>query len=151
MRCCLKEAPPNCAASPETELLNDALLQNDVGVERRLAGGDDGVALLRLVVEAEALHMANLRAGLMLFDDLREFVPDGRLHVVAGNDLHQRYGRVHIGVQREEGQNRVQHLGAAVAVQTDQRAVARDGRVGEVAVADDQRVAVAIDLALNKK
>ena len=67
-------------------------------------------------------------------------VPDGRLNGVAGHDLHQRDGGLDVGIERIQAQYGLEHLGHGVAVQADE--VARQARAGEVAVADDQLVAM---------
>src|SRR5699024_3757760 len=57
--------------------LDDALFEDDVGVDGGLAGGDDGVGFGGAIVEGEALEEADLRARLVLFDDGLVLVPDG--------------------------------------------------------------------------
>ena len=65
-------------------LLDDALLEDDVGVNGGLAGGDDGVGLVGAIVEGEALKEADLRARLVLFDNGLVLVPDGSVGGIAG-------------------------------------------------------------------
>ena len=122
-------------------------MEHDVGVDGALACGDDAVALLCLVVEVEAVDIAHggLAAGVMPLDDGGVLLPDGGLHPshVAVHEPHEGGGTVHVGVQREEGQDGVQDFGNAVAVHADDDGVLTHGGRGEIAVGDAETVAVA--------
>ena len=92
-------------------------MQDYVCVEGGFSGGDYGIAFSGFFIEPEALDMADLRARLVLFDNFLEFAPDRRFHRIARHDLHQAHRRVHIRIQRQQRENRVQHLRRAVAVE----------------------------------
>ena len=129
-------------------LFDNALLKDDVGVDGSLAGLKDAVGLAGLVVEFEALIAAEggFAARVVFGDDLFIFVPDGDLHaLVLFGDLHDHDGMLDIFVERDDLQDRVEQLGHAVAVGTEENAVIGLGHgcAGEVAVADADAVAVA--------
>ena len=72
------------------------------------------------------------------------FVPNlGCAAGVAGHHFHQGYGGVHIGIQRQQRQYRIQQFRHAVTVCTDHLGVFADTLCREVAVSDYQSVAVA--------
>ena len=128
-------------------LLDDALLQDDICVDGALAGLQDAVARLRLVIEAETLVRTDgaCAARIVPGDDGLVLLLDGNVEIlVAVHLLHQHDGMLNICVERDDRQNGVQQLGHAVAVGADEHAVVGLGHrsAGEVAVVDSDAVAV---------
>ena len=86
-------------------LFYDALLQNDIGVDRRFTALEDAIGIARLLVEREALDAAEgfFAAGVVFGDDLLILVPDGHLHaLVLVRDLHDLNRVLDVFVQRND-------------------------------------------------
>ena len=122
---------------------HDALAEDDVAVERRLARLHDGVGVFRALDKRVVLHHVKLSAGHVQIGGLTEGLPDGRLIAGehAGRHLHHGHGLFHKVVQRKQRDDGAHHLGAAVTVAA--HAALADRRTGEVAVGEHELVAVA--------
>lgn len=121
----------------------DAFLEDDVGIERLLAGGDDSVAAARPIVEGEPVDVGDGCAAARVIppDDRPVCVPDRRLDSVAGDDGHQGGGPVDISIEWHQLQDGVQQFRHAVPVTADHPRVHAGMR--EIAVADADLIAVA--------
>ena len=128
-------------------LLNNALLNDDVGVDGSLTGLQDTVAVLCLIVEVEAVDVANSvsAAVIVLGNDLLVGLPNGDLQILVALHLfHQNDGLLHVGIGRDHLQDSVQQLGNAVTVSAKEDSTLGfcHGCAGEVAVADADTVGV---------
>ena len=129
-------------------LLNNALLNDDVGVDGSLTGLQDTVAVLCLIVEVEAVDVANSvsAAVIVLGNDLLVGLPNGDLQIlVARHLLHEHHRLFHIGVGGDHLQDGIQQLGDTVAVGPEEDGALgfRHGSAGEVAVTDADPVGMA--------
>ena len=122
-------------------LLNNALLDNDVGVDGSLAGLDDTVAILCFIIEVEAVDVTNSvsAAVVVLGNDLLIGLPDGDVQILVALHLfHEDDGLFYVGVSGNDLQDGVQQFGNAVAVSAEENSALGlcHGSAGEVAVTD---------------
>ena len=127
--------------------LDNALLDDDVGVDGSLAGLDHAVAILCFIIEVEAVDIAYgvSTALVILGNNLLVGLPNGDLQILVALHLfHEDDGLFHIGIGGDHLQDSIQQLGNAVAVSAKEDSTLGlcHGSAGEVAVTDADAVVV---------